>query len=240
MKASVWFYNARVGRRDSTLATEVRALLGDRPLALGLVETVGYDLPTAPGYTLIRDRSTRPRANIAAYIRSDAACAWRWVDLAETWPRTEHPGTHEPRSILSVRVGRMQVVVGHAPPRAATPAARREWWQALLPILDPRQRPAWDKRGPLHRARALLRPRLLLADFNALAGHDHPSQAWLAGQIGGQVRGTRIDAAVVRQVRIDGWAYRGAVGGVRLRSDHKHAFRLDTRIPRHWITGSIR
>lgn len=97
----VWFYNVRVGRRELVVRRELYAMLRQpRTLAVFLVEASGYDLPRAPRFELVRDRSTRSRSNIAAYVRRGHLRSAEWVDLRKTWRRTEHAGQHDPRSLL--------------------------------------------------------------------------------------------------------------------------------------------
>src|SRR5690349_5574597 len=95
---SGWFYNIGPGRDHDVVTDEILAILATNPPVLAGCEAIGYQLPWVQGYTLIRDRSTRSRANIFAYVRNDLTPGRkRWFDLKETWRRTKHPGLHEPR-----------------------------------------------------------------------------------------------------------------------------------------------
>lgn len=101
----VWLYNVRVGRNNTIVDREIRAMLGHRGTFLVLLtEATGYTLPRVPTHQLIRDRSTGSRANLAAYLRRGHLVDVGFADLRATWRATERPGRHDPRTILAVRV----------------------------------------------------------------------------------------------------------------------------------------
>lgn len=230
VKWTVWFYNLRVGRNQDQVDREIHALLAKRPEVLGLCEAVGYDFPRVHGYRLIRDRSAESRANIAAYVRSDLTVRKeRWLDLKQTWNRTDHPGKHPPRSILVMLVDGVQVLVVHVPPRGTSNVvpAQQECIDALTAAMAP-----WRGLKVWHQF-AKLRPRIAIGDFNRRAVESGPSPRTLADRIGGAVaNGRRIDTAVVRRVDVDGVAYPHKVDGVVLESDHNHALCLNLLLPR--------
>lgn len=223
------FYNLRVGRDLDQVRREIRALLVAEPLVLGLCEGVGYDLVEVPGYDLVRDRSTASRANIAAYVRRGKLRNERWHDMHETWHRTEHPGVHEARSWLELRVGKTQVIVGHQPPKftSNTEKAQAEGIAFLTGRMAPWTRANWTKKG--NKERALGRPRVVLMDANRRPNEGGPGPTQLARQIDGQVVGTSIDLAVVRGGKVSRVRYVKQPAGVLLRSDHPDAltFRFD-------------
>lgn len=168
-----------------------------RPKVFGVCEAIGRSLPSLDRYDLLRDTSRASRANLAVYVLDhlDHGRA-EWIDLKETWPRTEHPGTHPPRSLLVVRVEDWTVCVSHAPPTApGAGPARAEWVKAARAFMA----------GP--------GPRLLLSDPNALpvdvAGVEHG--------------GTPIEHAHVRGARLVSWSTPAEINGVRMLSDHKKA-----------------
>lgn len=242
-----WFYNIGPGRPDAQVAREIRAMLahrerpGDPRVAeLRLAEVIGYHpLPKVAGYTLFADRSTEARANIATYIRNDLAGTHRWIDLAETWPRTDHPGTHPPRSFLVTRVGLCSGVTAHQGPpttRRTHPAVQREGQLALRRALLPT--PPVDS-TPAVKARALARPRWLSYDANARRGDPDPSPSTLADSIGGMVAGHRIDCLVYRGCTVRETEYvervRHGDDVIELLTDHGHAFRYVITVDRRWI-----
>lgn len=104
-KRVVWLYNIRVGRDGRQVARELRAMLGQRRTFLVLLtEAAGYAIPQVASHRLVRDRSKPERANLALYVRRGHYVADRWVDLEQTWRRTEHDGQHDPRAILAAVV----------------------------------------------------------------------------------------------------------------------------------------
>ena len=205
---------------------EIRALLHDRPAVLGLSEAVGWPLPQIDGYRLIRNLGRPGRANIAAYVRADLkAPRWRmrWHDLRQTWSRTQHPGTHPPRSWLEMQVEGVQVIVGHQPPKFTDNviASQQEGINLLRTRMGPWTRPTW--KWVVGKKRELARPRVVLADFNRRAHEEGPGPTPLAERIGGEVVGARIDCAVVRNGKAAQVCYIGQPAGVRLMSDHPEA-----------------
>lgn len=248
-----WFYNVGPGRDEGQVEREVRAMLAfrERPTdpavaELRLVEAIGYHpLPTVPGYELIFDRSTEARANVATYVRSDLASDHRWLDLKGTWPKTDHPGTHAPRSFLNTRVGRCAGVTAHQPPpftRVELPQLHREGQDALGQLLDPRRRESFRALARSDQDQALSRPRWVAYDANADRNDADPSPKTLARAIGGQLVGSRIDCVVLRgdvecrefeylpEVRHDGDL-------VRFLTDHNHALRYVLRVEERWVTS---
>jgi hypothetical protein len=219
------FYNLQVARDRAQVVREVRALIrATRPVVLGLCEATGYQLPHLAGYTLARDRSTPSRANVAASVRDDAYRHHRWHDLDQTWTRTEHPGTHEPRSWLEISGGprSLQVLVGHQPPKGTdnTLEAQREGLALLERRMTPWRNPGWVGNSSLAR----LRPRVVLMDANRRTGEPGPGPDTLAAAVGGQVVGRGIDCAVIRHGNPGAARYVRAAAGVTLGSDHERAF----------------
>lgn len=224
------FYNLQVSRPLSRIKMEIDALLSKDPLVLGLCEAMGYDLPDRPGYDLVRDRTTRSRANIAAYVRKGKLDSHKWYDLKQTWKRTEHPGTHEPRSWLEMNVDGDQTLVGHQPPQGTnnTIDAQREGIDFLIDRMAPWTRSNWQDRTQQAKDRARERRRLVMADMNRRAGTPGPGPTTLANEIRGSVTGARIDCMVERQFDVNYHNYVTQVGNVILRSDHKHALIVRT------------
>lgn len=218
------FYNLRVGRSRVQVAREVAALLRYRPTVLGLCEATGYELPRINGYRLTRDTSTPSRANIAAYVAVDLARKETWHDLTETWTRTQHAGTHEPRSWLEVRVGACQFMVGHQPPQGTdnTRAAQQEGIDLCDERMAPWHRDDWDDRPADDKADAKACPRMALADWNRGPAEDGPGPKKLAAQLDGWTAGRFIDAAVARgkDLRLREVAYQDTCGGVPMKTDH--------------------
>lgn len=220
-----WFYNVQEGRPGGQVRHELAALLAQRPLVVAGCEGVGYRLAEWRGYDLIRDLSREGRANLFAYVRRDPQHPLghpRWEDQEETWGRTQHPGRHAPRSLLTVAVGMLQLVVGHAPPKGTdnTIPAQQEYVEAIAYRMRPR-RTTWSTR----------RPRLALADWNRRPGEPGPGPSWVAREIRGTTLGGRIDCAVVRELEVIGHGYERRVEGVPMESDHGHAFQLSFVLP---------
>lgn len=221
------FYNLRVGRSNLQVMRELNALARTNPDVIGVCEGVGYALIAIPGYTLVRDRSTASRANVAAYVRSDLRLRRiSWIDLAETWGRTQHRGQHPPRSYLSMFVDGVHVIVAHQPPKGTdnTRAAQQEGIDALVKAMAPwvgARRKFW----PIARRRT----RIVIFDANRTLAEDGPGPAELARRIGGHGISDRIDTAVFRNGVVTNIEYPQSVAGIALRSDHRHAlrFRLD-------------
>jgi len=173
------------------------------PKAIGLCEALDHRLPDLWRYGQpIRDVSRRSRENLALYVlaRLDRGRV-RWHDLAETWPRSNRPGTHEPRSILDVEVEDWRILVSHAPPvSVGTGPARREWLDAMVDVM----------RGPT--------PVLALTDPNGLG--DELIRRLGVKAVGG---GTHIEAAHGRGIILTAVHASGRVNGVPMLTDHKRA-----------------
>lgn len=215
----VWAYNLDNGRPDDLVNLEIAHILDTRPLILGGVEATGLDAMRHPDYRLIRDRSTKSRANILAYIHRGARFSHGgWLDLHGTWPRTEGPGIHEARSFPWFWVNGLKVVVVHYPPNNAKGRNRLQ--------------------EECNLALAELRPDIAVGDFNGRKGDPGIGKPdALAHELGGRVVGDRIDCAVVRgTVRVSRVAYPDRAGQlftkVQLRSDHQHAFRFRLDLPK--------
>jgi hypothetical protein len=208
------FYNLGPGRSSIRISQELRGMASMRPRVIGLVEAIGYPLPDLPDYRRVRDTTRPSRANVAAYVRRDLTVkSVKWHDLSQTWPRTEMPGTHPPRSILELRVNGSQVIVYHAPPQTKHPDSfkgQQEGIAALTRLMAPGVG-AWSKK----------RPRVALMDANRRPGEPGPGPDKLAAAIDGTTRGTRIDCAVTRKQPVDRVLYRRHVPGAELGSDHK-------------------
>lgn len=202
------------GAAQRQVFSEVRALLSTRPYAVTLCEAINWTLLPSPGYVLLRDTSTPGRENVAAYVKSSSYLGHRWVDLKETWPRTDHPGEHPARSILVIRLKSVQLIALHQPPRAAGAAAMEEGLTAVERILKP---------GFL---KSRFRPRIAIGDYNARCG-----ERFGPDKLSGRVADCHhIDTAVTRNVRVSGVTYPTAVNGLKLSSDHNHVLRLGVRL----------
>lgn len=230
--ADTVFYNLDNHRPDAQVAAELRAIASTKPTEIALVETIGNHLPPLPGYTLFADDSRPGRANVAAYVRTDAHPARpRWHDRRTTWSRTEGPGTHPARSDLEYRLGRVQRLIAHQPPKGTdnTLAAQAEG----IDVLAAAMRPA-DLTG-LAKVVERLRPRLLTWDANRRAGETGPGPDQLAKRVGGKViLGHLIDQALGRRVRVHSARRVTTVAGTRLLSDHGHAIRIRWSVPAPW------
>lgn len=227
------FYNLRVGRDGDQVARELRALLAAKPLVLGLCEGVGYDLRAVAGYELVRDRSNKSRANVAAYVAAGHLHNVRWFDMRETWKRTEHEGIHEPRSWIDLTVGDAQVLVGHQPPKFTNNVdkSQGEGIDFLTRRMAPWTRETWSRRSAKGQKVALLRPRVVLMDANRRHNETGPGPAELARRIDGWVVGRAIDLAVVRRALATDIEYVTHPNGVVLKSDHPHALTFKLDIP---------
>lgn len=230
--AETVFYNLDNHRDDAQVARELHAIAATSPTEIALVECIGNRLPNLPGYDLIADDSRPGRANIAAYVRHRLPVhGIRWHDREETWSRTEGPGIHPPRSDLEYRLGRVQRLIAHQPPKGTdnTTAAQAEG----IDVLAAAMRPHRPKR--IARAVERLRPRLLTWDANRRSGEPGPGPDQLAKRVGGKVTlGDRIDQALGRRVRVHSAAVVDTFAGVRLRSDHGHAIRLRWSVLKVW------
>lgn len=193
-----------------------------RPAVIGVVEGLGNKLPEIPGYQRLRDVTSKPRENVAAYVRDDLAVSHvAWLDMDHGWPRTEGPGEHEPRSILTFRIGgRVRVLVAHDPdPRAKGPA--REEHRHTLRHLARRYR---------------LWPVLILEDSNGNA-------PWLLRQVPSLRRfGEKVDTVLARGARRGHARYLSTFprtdrrGSLEFRGDHGHVLRVGLKIPTRFLT----
>ncbi len=232
------FYNLDNSRDDAQVARELRAFATARPAIIGICEAIGNTLPELHGYRLVRDRSTRSRQNIAAYVRKDLPVTHiEWIDLKKTWPRTNGKGgTHEARSYLKMRIGYMSVIVAHQPQRPLGSdelrrrlvAARTEGIERLSSEMTP------AKTSPI----ALARPRLLMSDFNGRIGEQQGPHI-VAKKIKGVVTGgERIDNVISRgAVKVHRYKTFSRIDGVELKSDHKHAVSFEITLRSAWLYG---
>jgi hypothetical protein len=246
---TLWFYNLDNGRPDPTVNHELSLILAmSNPLVVVGAEGVGLGAAHDPGYTLVRDVSTKSRANILAYVRKDAEFAFgRWLDMEGTWPRTEFDGIHEPRSFPVFWVNGVQIAGVHLPPVNAHPRVplQTESLDSLTRALGPWNRGGWDDRSATSQAAAIARPRIAIGDFNGRRGDPDPSPDTLARALNGRTVGDRIDCAVVTgDVEVRGFEYVDKVGPPQRRaslgSDHGHAYRLDVSLPVAEPTGGGR
>lgn len=231
------FYNLDNNRDPQQVVKEVKALLrmdkpvDDRPVLLGMCEATGYDLPDLKGFHKVRDRSTKSRANIAAYVRNDVwAGGLKWVDLSHTWSRTNPgaSGQHEPRSYPVFKLGQMQALVHHQAPKQCdnAQAAQQEGIDSLVATM----KPAADANQ--HQTD---RARICVADMNKRKGDPAPGPDQLAKQIGGTNSAPKIDTVVWRgQGKVTDVAYPSKVNGVKLKSDHGHALRFKFTADATW------
>ena len=70
----------------------------------------------------------------------------------------------------------------------------------------------------------------MLWDANRKPGEDGPGPTMLAGRIDGSTIGGKIDGAVARKGTGSNVSYPDTVAGVRLESDHGHAFRCQLTV----------
>jgi hypothetical protein len=234
------FYNIQVSRDNGVVAKEIRALLGSGPHVLGLCEATGYNLPGVDGYKLIRDTSTKSRANIAAYVRTDTKTSEKkWHDLKETWTRTQHPGTHEPRSWLEFRLEGCQVIVGHQPPKGTdnVKQSQQEGIDLLTGRMAPWLRDDWDDKPQDEKDDAKACPRISLADFNRRSDETGPGPAQLASNVDGHCMGAQIDLAVCRgkDCQTKDVCYVTAPQGVKLKGDHDDALVVKLTVKDRWL-----
>lgn len=233
------FYNLESWRRRDTLP-EIRALLEDRPLVLGLCECLGNRLPDVHGYRIVDDRTNRSRANVAAYVRDDVPLERiEWLDLEGTWPRTEGPGIHEARSFLLLTLGRARLVIWHQAPKGAANSwtLQLEGLNRVVRVLAPWRRKAWRKAaGRTRVALAKLRPRLVIGDGNRRKGESGPGPDMLAAQLDGTVHGPWVDALTTGgQVTVTDSRKLPRVDGQPLDSDHLGAVSYTVRVPTWWL-----
>jgi hypothetical protein len=237
----LWFYNLDNGRPHDVVQRELEAIASTGPAFIGGCEATGYQFDPLPGLVLARDRSRPARANIASWVREDLARdpTHRWHDLKTVWPRTDFPGTHEPRSYQHRLLGWIPVLTAHQPPPHLghlTEVGQAEGIEVLARAMAPWLRSGWEERPAEQRERALARPRVLLWDANRRPGEPGPGPTMLAEQIGGRTVGHRIDGAVLcgdaEPSRVE---YPERVAGVELKSDHHHAFRFTLTVDRRWL-----
>lgn len=220
----VWFYNLGTPtERDAGYQSAVRqvsrelaAIASTGAALIAVAEAIGYRLPRLDGHVLVRDTSTPGRANVALYVRRDLLLRRiKWHDQRETWGRTQHPGQHPARSILSCRVNHALVIVDHQPPKG-TDNVLASQQESLNTVARIARRP-WNR----------LLACLVLTDANRTPSEPSsvPGPRQLAKRIAGQVHGDRIDCLVTRGLDVDHLAYVHRVAGVLLKSDHRHALR---------------
>lgn len=132
--------NLSEGRTPDGMVRTVRAVANveprdrrrSRPKLFSYEEGLGWQMPTLPGMQSIRDTSTRKRANLGAYVSDRLEVTnVAWPRCTLTWPRTEHPGTHESRVFCKFKMADIRVVLGHAPPIARGAEGAREEWLAM-------------------------------------------------------------------------------------------------------------
>lgn len=235
----IWSYNTGPSRPDRQVADEIRAILSTGPGVLGLNEVVGNRLPDVDGYQLLRDTSSRSRANVAAYVRDDLPVTHvRWDDLHQTWTGPKTGTRHDPRSFLSFHAARIPVTIAHQAPRWTDNEYPAQW--EGLDTLTRRLAPwtakrAWAKKRPKARRVARRRPRLALGDMNRTGRDTGPSPAILAQRIGGRlVEPRRIDTAVVRHATGSQVRLVRKVAGIKLGTDHPGALRFTLTVPTRW------
>lgn len=202
------------------------------PRAIVLAETIGRRFQPLPGYLQVRDVSRAGRANLTVFVREDCdrGRVW-WVDLKETWTRWTGGGQHPARSIVSMRLGTVQLVAAHQPPQGTdnTTDAQMEGIFALSNMMAPwRTLPGSEDAATMMRHR----PRLLLWDPNHAPDEWGPGPKYLAHRIGGWVHGGKTDGAVHRgdmAVLSDGMITHA--GGVSIPTDdHKGAYLINVRL----------
>lgn len=179
---------------------DVRAFAAAGIPRIYLCETQGKRLDDLRGYTLIRDRSTEGRANLAAYVADgEGFLRYRYVDTRARWHRRQHPGMHPARAILVMRfigddANPEQDTLVHLPPAGAdTHRATQETWDAIIRAAAP-----WRRMVPgTGRYREALRMRRrVLGDLNG-----SPGSKWVRRArrlLRADQCGHRIDAALVR------------------------------------------
>jgi hypothetical protein len=230
--------NADNYRREQVVP-EMRALAAsDDAAIIGVVEAIGNDLPPLPG--MAHDVGSGPsRGNIAAYVSRKVLgrkkLRLRWHDMERTWPRTQGPGTHPSRSHASTKVGRVQVVIAHIPPRAAgTEPARQESIDALVRILAPWTRHRWPLLERAHRRWRRNRPRILLIDANGAA--DELCRRADLTPLGGKQTDTLLVGGHVWAVDaryLD--SFRTPAGVVPFQGDHREVLRAVISVPDRYL-----
>lgn len=199
------FENLGPTDRPAQIEAELRAQANDlrrdpdrrQPKVIGVCEAIGKRLPHLARYGApIRDTSPPGRANLALYVLDRLESDWSWIDLHETWPRTEHPGTHPPRSLLVAQVDDWRVIVGHAPPLGrGTADARNEWLTAIGAQIHAVSGPVLALTDPNGLAARLLRPNVVTSGSPVEAAHG---------------KGVILDAHTVE-----------VLNGVPMRTDHR-------------------
>jgi endonuclease/exonuclease/phosphatase family metal-dependent hydrolase len=200
-------YNLDNNRNPTTVIDEVEALLEHYRPDVAAFSEADYHLQV-DGYRTVRRGKGASRRNIAILVRRNRR-VWRkgWVDLRQTWTRTEHPGRHWPRSFQWVRTAGTRVIAVHqAPPYVDnTQGAQSEGLAALVKLM----------RGD--------RPSIAIGDFNRRRGEPGPGPDVLADAVLGRVVGGRVDCAVVKGWDVESFDYPESVQGLPLKSDHGHA-----------------
>jgi hypothetical protein len=191
----------QVGLELNALANNSAPTRRRTPKVVGICEAIGHNLPELERFQQVRDRTNRPRANIALYVRDHLDLDITWVELTRTWPRTQAPGNHEPRANLIVTIDEWTIMVGHAPPKVPGAAdARAEWLDSAVEFLH----------GP--------GPRVVLSDPNLLRETVVETVA-----NGVMALGTQIESVHGRSVVLDRVRTREVINDVRMMSDHKRA-----------------
>lgn len=222
----VIFYNLRVHRDQSQVNREIAAILKTGVAIFGMCEAIGYKLPRIPGYTLIRSNATKPQQNIAAYVKDTLTVnAVNWYDMKLSYPRTEDPGMHEPRTVLVLRIGWTQVIITHLPAgrQAQTEAAKREVWNFITQRIN-----ANDAQND---KRAAEIPRLAMFDSNGIRDAEKVAKATNSRMISR----TEIDTGIYKKSQVHSVDYKSVVSGVVLRSDHRHCLSFKWRVNSEWM-----
>lgn len=179
------------------------------PFLIFCIEAIGNRLPRLDGMTLLQDDSTPSRANIAVYVDKHARhTGLNWIDLKTTWPRTEGPGIHPPRSFPWLVPNGLQAIGVHQAPKNAKTVmeAQREGIEALESLMG---------RGVPTRAS------LALGDFNRSKTDLGPGPATLAKAIGGKVLGERIMCGVGKNLGLlHKSTYHTSADGIPIKADH--------------------
>jgi hypothetical protein len=223
------FYNVDNNRDPAQVNKELRALLDGGPAVLGLCETTGLSLPSVDGYRIVRDRSRPGRDNISAYVDLDLDLSdVKWFDLKQTWSNPNQPGQHWPRSILEFRAGRLRVWVAHAPPRYTDneTGSQREHVDKLVARMAPWTTDGWEG----DKASAKQTARVCLWDANRKKGEGDHGPDSLDRRCDGATSGAKIDCGSWRGGDVkqgQDVSYPTTVDGVKLKSDHGHAFRFE-------------
>jgi hypothetical protein len=223
------WYNLRVGRSQAQVDKEIKAIANNNAHAILFQEAMGYDMPGLDGYLKFRDASKKSRANIATYARADLMVdkdRCQWLDLKETWGRTEHSGEHEPRSFYELVIGQVQVINLHQCPKGTdnTYDAQMEGIDKLTNRMKPDEGETSQKR-----------PRIAAGDYNRKPAEDGPGPSMLANRIDGKVSGERIDCLVRRKMTFVSLTYPQTVNGVHLQSDHPYVCRAKFTIDEKWL-----